>query len=83
MELLFFGSLKEITQAEKLLISAIVDTAVGAVVDTDELKNLLNKKYPALQKAKYFMAVNQQMIHQNTALKQDDIVALMPPFSGG
>ncbi len=75
MELLFFGSLTDITQVEKM--------SMDTIIDTDSLKELLIIKYPGFQKAKYFIAINQQMVHQNTALKQDDIVALMPPFSGG
>lgn len=75
IELLFFGSLTDITTAGKLV--------VDDMADTDQLKNYLEEKYPALRSAKYFMALNQQMIQQTRLLQPGDAVALMPPFSGG
>jgi sulfur-carrier protein len=32
---------------------------------------------------KYSIAVNKQVIQNNTTLNPDDTVALLPPFSGG
>ena len=51
--------------------------------DTDSLVNTLNKLYPALAGTKYVIAVNKQVINGNTALSNDSLVALLPPFSGG
>jgi sulfur-carrier protein len=81
MDILFFGSLMDIVKVDKLSIDK--DIATAQIADTDSLKTMLHNQYPAFQTAKYFIAINQQMIHSNTELKQDDIVALMPPFSGG
>jgi molybdopterin converting factor small subunit len=53
------------------------------VVNTNELINQLQSKYPALENAKYKIAVNRNIIQSNTALQQDAEVALLPPFSGG
>jgi molybdopterin synthase sulfur carrier subunit len=53
------------------------------VRDTDALKELLHRKYPALQGIEYQIAVNKQLIHHNTELPEGSIVALLPPFSGG
>lgn len=74
-EILFFGSLTDATTISSLVADDLVDT--------DTVKTFLEEKYPALQTAKYFIAVNQQMVQQNTSLKPGDTVALMPPFSGG
>lgn len=51
--------------------------------DTDALKELLHREFPALQGIDYQIAVNKQLIHHNTALTEGSIVALLPPFSGG
>jgi molybdopterin converting factor small subunit len=75
INVLFFGSLTDATA-----VAALNDVTAG---DTAALQELLHQQYPALRAAKYFIAVNQQMVHENTALKTGDVVALMPPFSGG
>ncbi|MBL7761078.1 MAG: MoaD/ThiS family protein [Sediminibacterium sp.] len=75
INVLFFGSLTDATA-----VAALNNVAAG---DTAALQELLHQQYPALRTAKYFIAVNQQMIRENTTLKTGDVVALMPPFSGG
>lgn len=71
----FFGSLVDVTGQSK--------QDFNSLVDTDSLKLHLQKEYPALVSTKYFIAVNQQMIQVNRVLTNGDIVAFMPPFSGG
>ena len=56
---------------------------VSDVADTDSLVNTLHKNYPALAQAKYIIAVDKQVIKGNTILKNNSVVALLPPFSGG
>lgn len=75
IELLFFGSLVDTTTVSKLVLDDFSDT--------DTLKRYLEQRYPSLKSAKYFTAVNHQMIQNNTLLTAGDSVALMPPFSGG
>ncbi|WP_026762997.1 MoaD/ThiS family protein [Sediminibacterium salmoneum] len=75
IKVLFFGSVTDITIVSEL---SREDCA-----DTDTLEKELLKQFPALANKKYFLALNQQVIHENCPLKQGDIVALMPPFSGG
>ncbi len=75
IEVLFFGSLVDTTTVSKLLLDDMPDTKT--------LKAYLEQKHPALRVAKYFEAVNGQMIQNNTLLRSGDTVALMPPFSGG
>jgi molybdopterin converting factor small subunit len=71
----FFGSLVDIAGQSK--------KDFDSMSDTDSLNLLLQKEYPALVATKYFIAVNQQIIKSNRELNNGDIVALMPPFSGG
>ena len=57
--------------------------SVAKVADTDSLVAALQKDYPALTNAKYVIAVDKQIINENTALNKNSMVALLPPFSGG
>jgi molybdopterin converting factor small subunit len=75
VQVLFFGSITDITIVNQLMVKDCLDTKM--------LINHLNLQYPTLADKKYFLAVNQKMIHDNTILKMGDKVALMPPFSGG
>jgi molybdopterin synthase sulfur carrier subunit len=74
-EVLIFGQLTDITAAGKLQVE---DAA-----DTNTLLEKLKAIYPALAAAKFVVAVNNQVIKENTALSQGVQVALLPPFSGG
>ena len=68
-----FGQIAEITGKE-LVVNA---------VDTTQLQQLLLEKFPALAEKKYAIAVNKSLAVSNVALKDNDTVALMPPYSGG
>lgn len=51
--------------------------------DTNSLLLILYLKYPSLQNLEFKMAVNKQIANTNIILSNNDIVALLPPFSGG
>ena len=51
--------------------------------DSDELLKALNTAYPFLEDLKFSMAVDKQLIQENTPLKGNEEIALLPPFSGG
>lgn len=53
------------------------------VADTDGLVKALHESYPALANTKYVIAVDKQIIKENTVLNNNSTVALLPPFSGG
>ena len=75
IRIMIFGQLTDIVNSHELTLTGISDT--------NSLVNELSKRYPALAGTKYMMAVNKQTITANTDLKEDSIVALLPPFSGG
>ena len=56
---------------------------VNGVKDTDALIKALHNNYPAFDETKYIIAVDKQVIKENTSLHQNSVVALLPPFSGG
>lgn len=70
-----FGVVAEKTGTGNLIIP-FVD-------NSDKLYLLLLEKHPQLEGVKFAIAVNRQIVHQNTWLAQNDEIALLPPFSGG
>lgn len=69
-----FGQLTEITGTAELLIEAS---------DSDLLRAHLIKSFPELAGRNFAMAINKQLVRENTRLEENDVVALLPPFSGG
>lgn len=74
IEIMMFGKLADIAGSSVLL---------NDVADTDSLVHTLYKKYPAFANSKFLIAVNKQVVNQNTMLDHKSVVALLPPFSGG
>jgi molybdopterin converting factor small subunit len=71
-----------------ILFGKLADMAGGSVSvddvgDTDSLINVLHKEYPDFSQTKYVIAVDKQVIKENTVLNNKSVVALLPPFSGG
>jgi molybdopterin synthase sulfur carrier subunit len=68
-----FGQIAEIT-GKQILIKA---------KDITGLQQELAAKFPAIAAKKYAVAVNKKIVTSNIELKENDEVALMPPYSGG
>ena len=68
-----FGPLTDILEKEFSIEAA----------DTHELMATLAKRHASLSGRKILIAVNNVIEHKNTALQKHDLVALMPPYSGG
>lgn len=75
IKVLFFGSVTDIT--------LVTEMSLEHCADTDALVKELLSRFPALGNKKYFLALNQQVVHENCPLKHGDTIALMPPYSGG
>jgi len=75
MQLLLFGALADITGKTALEINGIKNT--------DELQKKIFMQYPGLVQRPFLIAVNKKVTIENAELKDDDVVALLPPFSGG
>ncbi|MBV6479181.1 MAG: hypothetical protein HGGPFJEG_01942 [Ignavibacteria bacterium] len=75
INILAFGQVAEITGK--------TNWSVPYVKDTGELRVLLEKSYPRLQSIEFAIAVNKKLISDNSELNDKDVVALLPPFSGG
>lgn len=75
IELRVFGSLTDILGQEPSLMEPVADLY--------SLREILLQKYPALKNAPFRIAVNEELITGNVELQPGDVVALLPPFSGG
>jgi len=75
VNIIIFGQLTDITGEQNLVVSD--------VNDTDQLVAKLNKMFPAIVGAKFVIAVNKQVVSENTILENNSTIALLPPFSGG
>lgn len=69
-----FGQISEITGTAELQMQA---------ADSALLRALLVDRFPELAGRNFAMAINKQLIRENTQLQDNDVVALLPPFSGG
>lgn len=75
LEILTFGQISDIIGKSTIKLSHINNT--------DELINNLSQQFPELKNTRYIVAVNKHIVHQNIQLNPGDVVALLPPFSGG
>ena len=75
IEIISFGKIAELISSQKMQISDIKDT--------DELQTYLENSYPALSGMKYKLALNKNIIQSTQKIKDQDVIAIMPPFSGG
>jgi molybdopterin synthase sulfur carrier subunit len=75
MHLLFFGSLAD--------IAGKTEFNLANIKNTDELKEKIFIKHPELLNHSFMIAVNKKIRTENIPLGENDVVALLPPFSGG
>lgn len=75
---LFFGITTDLVATSQLEIE--VETGLSI----KKFKDLLIKKYPKLENINsYAIAVNEAYANENIILKEHDVVAIIPPVSGG
>ncbi len=73
VKVLFFGELSEQFGKERYVSENNVY----------ELMNTLALEWPAFGEKQVTVAVNAQVVHENRIFMEGDVVAVMPPFSGG
>lgn len=72
--LLYFGQIQSATNLSK--------EDIEFTGNLESLRLFLLGKYPKLENAHFVFSVNKK-INSNCEIKDNDEVALMPPFSGG
>jgi len=78
IQILFFGIAAEIVETSSTYIEVVEASTVANV------KNFLQKNYAQLKHLNsYAIAVNESYAPDDLALKNNDIIAVIPPVSGG
>ena len=74
----YFGLVADITQKkeEQLFLE-------NEAMTLNQLQSKLEAQYPELKNTTYSFAINQSLSQSNEALKNNDEIALLPPFAGG
>ncbi|MCS4486013.1 molybdopterin converting factor subunit 1 [Staphylococcus americanisciuri] len=77
MKILYFAEIKEkLNRAEDTL-------HFDYEITVAELKKHLYGTYPVIQGKSFQVAVNEEFVHEDAIVKPNDVVALIPPVSGG
>jgi molybdopterin synthase sulfur carrier subunit len=74
----YFGLLADITQLREEQF-----TFDQEAISVSTLKSKIEMQYQTIQNATYNIAVNQVMIGVQTTIKDQDVIAFLPPFAGG
>ena len=78
IEILFFGILKDIVNTNK------IKKEVPAGTKLIKIQEEISAEYPRISKYKnYALAVNETYVDSNYILMDNDVVAFIPPVSGG
>lgn len=78
IQVLFFGITTDLTGVQNSTL--ILDEGLTIA----GLKSVLKQKYPNLKKLdSYAFAVNEEYVSYDIFLKENDVVAVIPPVSGG
>lgn len=78
LQLLLFGIVTDLLKTSSLKIEVLEKSSVK------DLKLKLMKEYPQLQNINsYAIAVNESYADDEIVLQKSDIVAIIPPVSGG
>lgn len=73
---LFFGRLTDV-------VNNLDNLELNEKSNIEDLKKIIDEKFPEIKKYTYRIAVNKELIRGNLQLKENDEVAFMPPFAGG
>jgi molybdopterin converting factor small subunit len=75
IKILFFGQLVEKIGRSSLEMKD-VDT-------TDQIIDVLKRQYPILNHHTYQIALDKEIISDNTPVTSGQVLALLPPYAGG
>ena len=74
----YFGIITDITQKKEEVL--FIDDDINTL---KKLKAMLEIKYPKTLVINYSISVNKKFLQNDILLKNNDIIALLPPFAGG
>jgi molybdopterin synthase sulfur carrier subunit len=73
----YFGAVADVTQKQEEQFQ------FENVNSLEGIQSELKARYPDLQKITYSFAINKSLANENATLKDNDELALLPPFAGG
>ncbi|WP_189337153.1 MoaD/ThiS family protein [Flavobacterium laiguense] len=74
----YFGLLADITQLKEEQFTFVEET-----ISVSALKSKIENSYQSMQNTTYTIAVNQAMSSLQATIKDQDVIAFLPPFAGG
>ena len=78
IQILFFGITTDLVGENAINLTVDLNTSI------EDLKSNLIQKYPSLKNLNDFaIAVNEEYAENTLKLKNNDVVAIIPPVSGG
>lgn len=77
MKVLYFAEIKEILQKDNDQFQFENEITVEA------FKQYLFEKYPQISEKKFQIALNEEFVPSHEVIQPSDVVALIPPVSGG
>lgn len=78
LTVLLFGIATDLTGSTSLEITLPINCSVN------NFKELLTAQNPSLQQmSTYAVAINENYATANTIIKENDVIAIIPPVSGG
>lgn len=78
LQVLFFGISSDFTGEKTVNLSLSNGSSVS------EFKEFIQEKYPKLSQINsYTIAINESYAYDEMILKENDVVAIIPPVSGG
>lgn len=78
INILFFGITTDLVETSSLELQLANSSSIA------DFKLVLTEKYPKLSNiGSYAIAVNETYATEETILKENDVVAIIPPVSGG
>jgi molybdopterin synthase sulfur carrier subunit len=73
----YFGAVADVTQKQEEQFQFENGNSLEGI------QSELKARYPDLQKIPYSFAINRSLANENATLKDNDELALLPPFAGG
>jgi len=77
VNLKYFGMVAEVAGVTEELMEVSND------INSEAISELLEEKYSKLNEIDYRLAINECLNNEKVTLNDQDIVAVLPPFSGG
>ena len=74
----YFGSLADIMQLKEEQLTFDQET-----ISVSALKLKVESSYQNIQNTTYSIAINQVIVDLQTNIKDQDVIAFLPPFAGG